>query len=585
MDLDLEDEVEPTVQDTSTASISPQTPGNDVNRARAPEVACDDAEGEEAELEDRKPDIGPWSKLKSDQWKPPPDTSTSVRSMNRPQTPALSPATFPQSVPLESQVSIALQRSLQPTDPVGYNDKARSLARAPDASQVEVRPAAQQPKANVASMPPMMTKVVPSASSAPTTQPHHATVRSAKSVASTISRRLVFARSVLPWTLHVYTSDKMTELLIEVSTPFTRVNKSGLIPAQRFGGGLLVSLDRAAIVIIPVPGLRVAQTPEQVELVQAVIELGGGRAVLSKDWVAECIDQDELVDIEPYRIALPSRAGQLTDETMVSQDMDSCHLEEPELLPEDLQDDTQMVADLQTDDKRQIESASEVAAQVTEHDEMMLDPMAVSYNNDDDDDVVYIGTGFKSAGPAAITDLAKDKRSGMPTPSLSPHVKPQWTPWLRKDPSMSPVVNIGQDQSETAVGLSVPIIDRTSAFVNRCVDADPTSSHPIAGAESYAEDEVDELEEDDSDDDDIPLKDGRLAAEKHMVIEHVSDPKEKARIVASVIRDDVKQRSRFDTVLNELEIWKEEKFPGHLKAFFERMEIKVSIRRRIAGRG
>lgn len=61
--------------------------------------------------------------------------------------------------------------------------------------------------------------------------------------------------------------------------------------------------------------------------------------------------------------------------------------------------------------------------------------------------------------------------------------------------------------------------------------------------------------------------------------ELVTDPAEKERIIKQLVdveRPD--QLSRFNTLFDELELWKETKFEGRWKGFFQRIAAKVRNR-------
>jgi hypothetical protein len=62
---------------------------------------------------------------------------------------------------------------------------------------------------------------------------------------------------------------------------------------------VIAPLDRAAIIVLSEPGVRVARSQEDRDLVNGV---EAGRAVVSIDWVTECIAKDELVDLAEYKI-------------------------------------------------------------------------------------------------------------------------------------------------------------------------------------------------------------------------------------------------------------------------------------------
>jgi hypothetical protein len=64
----------------------------------------------------------------------------------------------------------------------------------------------------------------------------------------------------------------------------------------------LTALEQATFIIAPIRGSREVEDPEMQDLVR---EIDMGRAVLSVEWVEQCIDEGELVAIDSYRVTLP----------------------------------------------------------------------------------------------------------------------------------------------------------------------------------------------------------------------------------------------------------------------------------------
>jgi hypothetical protein len=65
---------------------------------------------------------------------------------------------------------------------------------------------------------------------------------------------------------------------------------------------LLTSIDRAMIVVVPESGRRVAGTDKLATIIANVGE-DPWRAVVSINWVTECIAQQRLVELSEYRIS------------------------------------------------------------------------------------------------------------------------------------------------------------------------------------------------------------------------------------------------------------------------------------------
>lgn len=65
------------------------------------------------------------------------------------------------------------------------------------------------------------------------------------------------------------------------------------------GGGFIVPLHRASIVVVPEIGLRMANNDQHRELVE---ESDPSRAIVSFDWVTDCVEQDRLLDLKEYKL-------------------------------------------------------------------------------------------------------------------------------------------------------------------------------------------------------------------------------------------------------------------------------------------
>jgi len=71
---------------------------------------------------------------------------------------------------------------------------------------------------------------------------------------------------------------------------------------QRLGGGVITPLEQATFIIAPIRGSRLVEEPDMQDLVR---DIDMGRAVLSVEWVEQCIDEDTLVAIDSYRVTYP----------------------------------------------------------------------------------------------------------------------------------------------------------------------------------------------------------------------------------------------------------------------------------------
>jgi hypothetical protein len=69
------------------------------------------------------------------------------------------------------------------------------------------------------------------------------------------------------------------------------------------GGGVIVPLHRASIVVVPEIGIRIAPSDHHQQLVE---ESDPSRAVISFDWVTNCVEQDRLLNLTEYKLQCPS---------------------------------------------------------------------------------------------------------------------------------------------------------------------------------------------------------------------------------------------------------------------------------------
>jgi hypothetical protein len=69
------------------------------------------------------------------------------------------------------------------------------------------------------------------------------------------------------------------------------------------GGGIIVPLHRASFVVVPEIGIRIASSDHHQQLVE---ESDPSRAVISFDWVTNCVEQDKLLNLTEYKLQCPS---------------------------------------------------------------------------------------------------------------------------------------------------------------------------------------------------------------------------------------------------------------------------------------
>jgi hypothetical protein len=119
-------------------------------------------------------------------------------------------------------------------------------------------------------------------------------------IASSSNTSGVFCKDqVLPLTFHVLNSQEHRSTVQTITVRLDRFTKAD---EQRLGGGVLTALEQATFIIAPIRGSRIVEDPDMQDLVR---DIDMGRAVLSVEWVEQCIDEDTLVAIDSYRVTLP----------------------------------------------------------------------------------------------------------------------------------------------------------------------------------------------------------------------------------------------------------------------------------------
>lgn len=208
---------------------------------------------------------------------------------------------------------------------------------------------------------------------------------------------------------------------------------------QRVGGGLIVPLEQASFIIIPEADLRVARTGEQVELIKNVTASDRPCAVLSKDWVTECINQNDLLDTDPYRVALPSDEGNDQYGMAIEEDMPA-----PEII--EIEQESILVHKQRATPPEQTSRPSSLRPSLPLDASFSAQTMA---DDDDDDGIVFVSMHpQKTGGDDSLEGLA---RTGMPTPPLTPAVRGnqltletnEWTRWTSTPSTLSPRANSG----------------------------------------------------------------------------------------------------------------------------------------------
>jgi len=139
----------------------------------------------------------------------------------------------------------------------------------------------------------------------------------APAVGSSSNTSGVFCKDqILPLTFHVLNAQEHRSTVQTITVSVLNLRKS-TADQQRLGGGVLTALEQATFIIAPIRGSRVVEDPEMQDLVR---DIDMGRAVLSVEWVEQCIDENTLVAIDNYRVTLPGVP-------LVNEELDELHEE------------------------------------------------------------------------------------------------------------------------------------------------------------------------------------------------------------------------------------------------------------------
>ena len=67
------------------------------------------------------------------------------------------------------------------------------------------------------------------------------------------------------------------------------------------GGGIMVPLHRASFVVVPEIGIRIASNDQHRHLVE---ESDASRALISFDWITDCVEREKLLDLNEYKLRI-----------------------------------------------------------------------------------------------------------------------------------------------------------------------------------------------------------------------------------------------------------------------------------------
>lgn len=292
---------------------------------------------------------------------------------------------------------------------------------------------------------------------------------------------------------------------------------------QRFGGGLIVPIERASIIIVPISGIREATTVNLRDIVESAAV---GQHVVSIDWVTQCMEDDRPVDFEPYRIRLP-----------IAETVADVHMEEAENRPapaiaEFIQQRSETSA-LYVDISPFESVAENSLPELSSARHLGLDGVPAQVEADDNDVIMPEESSVFTKGART----AASREDYPPTPPLTPHME----------------------------------------SVAQC----PTISRGLVPMRSIIPDsEFDALENDEGK---IPSNSPR-AQYRHDSIDAdgpprlITDPAERDQLLRKLAN----YSDPFQELERELLEWKEREFAGSLKSFLEGVTVKVgrSVRSR-----
>jgi hypothetical protein len=121
---------------------------------------------------------------------------------------------------------------------------------------------------------------------------------------------------------------------------------------QNLGGGMIVPLHMARIIVVPEIGVRAPTTMFIRRLVEEAPLL---RVVVVLDWVTACLDQDRLLDIDAYRLGSSPLSSVGASSREFNQyhpsDLISIHLKEMEVSKSSTEEPASAEAETPRDDK------------------------------------------------------------------------------------------------------------------------------------------------------------------------------------------------------------------------------------------
>ena len=335
------------------------------------------------------------------------------------------------------------------------------------------------------------------------------------------------------------------------------------------GGAVIAPFERATIIIINEPGLRIAVKPEHRAAVQ---QASVRQVVVSIDWVVQCIEADQIViNFAHFQIKMaPTISEPLVDDhAPATLEADQIIMVSDDPLTSAYAPSNGLASGRPIAKRRQTELP--VGQQ-----QIDLGPLEGDAS-DEEDDIVWVKTEtvVKPSG-RQITRTTSKPPSGLHTPPRTPslsHLDPKphnAMDWMER--SMSALTTITLEGDDDIFG-------------------DPRLSTAARSA-VHRMDAVEDMDDFSEDDDDFDNKNGNAVAgasqtnrtrrdqaprqQREVVqLDLVTNPTEINRIIDRTVGQAPDQVSRFNVLWDELELWKEGGFQGRFKHFFQRVAQKV----------
>lgn len=304
----------------------------------------------------------------------------------------------------------------------------------------------------------------------------------------------------------------------------------------------------------------------------AVQQASSWQIVVSIDWVTRCIEEEQIIlNFEPFRITLANIV-----EPEIERPMQALLLDHP-----DSPNTTTTAYNTRLNKTRRSPTVDDTPTARSVRPRHREPKSVKKETSDDEDDIVWVRSVAPVTKPPGrrINNSSDISLRGMHTPPRTPS-------FSLGDAGPSRMIDGPARSASTLTALSAFEIDDDDSSV-------PSVSYHQARETRARKDDEDlyELSDDDDDEDDdtrenaeagpsqpktARSKTGQGQSIEIVRLDLVTDPAEKEQIIKQLVDTDrPEQLSRFNTLFDELESWKETGFEGLWKGFFQRIAAKV----------